>query len=128
MFTHMRIARPVTNLERFFLMYRHGLGLQKIAEFTDHEGFNGIMPGCKGLPGHIEMTVCLNHPVTPSQTAEDLLVLYYPQKDEWVRTCIRMAEAGFKEVSAFNPYWDVNGKTFIDPDKYSVVIQNKAWG
>lgn len=39
-----------------------------------------------------------------------------------------MAEAGFKEVSAFNPYWDVNGKTFIDPDKYSVVIQNKAWG
>lgn len=86
------------------------------------------MPGCKGLPGHIEMTVCLNHPVTPSQTAEDLLVLYYPQKDEWVRTCIRMAEAGFKEVSAFNPYWDVNGKTFIDPDKYSVVIQNKAWG
>ena len=128
MFTHMRIARPVTNLERSFLMYSHGLGLKKIAEFTDHDGFNGIMSGCEGLPWHIEMTVCKHHPVSPSWTEEDLLVLYYPEKDEWKETCVRMAEAGFKEVSSFNPYWDVNGKTFIDPDGYRVIIQNKAWG
>ncbi|QJT81031.1 VOC family protein [Kosakonia sp. MUSA4] len=127
MFTHMRIARPVTNLERSFLMYSYGLGLQKVSEFTDHDGFNGIMLGNKGLAWHIEMTVCQNHPVPPSQTEEDLLVLYYPEKDEWEQTCARMSEAGFKEVNSFNPYWDVNGKTFIDPDKYRVVIQNKAW-
>ncbi|ECG3432622.1 VOC family protein, partial [Salmonella enterica subsp. enterica serovar Oranienburg] len=26
-----------------------------------------------------------------------------------------------------NPYWDVNGKTFVDRDGYRVVMQNKAW-
>jgi hypothetical protein len=45
MFTHMRIAKPVANLERSFLMYSKGLGLHKIAEFNDHDGFNGIMLG-----------------------------------------------------------------------------------
>ncbi len=35
MFAHMRIAKPVTNLERSFLMYSQGLGLHKIAEFND---------------------------------------------------------------------------------------------
>jgi|GEM_PF-3034773 len=34
MFTHMRIARPVSQLERSVLMFSQGLGLQKIAEST----------------------------------------------------------------------------------------------
>lgn len=49
MFTHMRIAKPVTDIETSFLMYSQGLGLQKIAEFNDHDGFNGIMLGRKDL-------------------------------------------------------------------------------
>ena len=80
MFTHMRIAKPVANLERSFLMYSKGLGLHKIAEFNDHDGFNGIMIG-----------------------------------------------AGFRMTTSFNPYWDANGRTFVDLDGYRVVIQNKAW-
>ncbi|MBZ7339633.1 VOC family protein, partial [Klebsiella grimontii] len=54
MFTHMRIAKPVANLERSFLMYSKGLGLHKIAEFNDHDGFNGIMLGRGDLDWHIE--------------------------------------------------------------------------
>ncbi|ESE87481.1 TPA: hypothetical protein ACLFWE_004407, partial [Salmonella enterica subsp. houtenae serovar O:57:z4,z32:-] len=45
MFTHMRIAKPVTNLEMSFLMYSQGQGLHKIAEFNDHDGFNRITLG-----------------------------------------------------------------------------------
>lgn len=127
MFTHMRIAKPVSNLERSFLMYSQGLDLQKIAEFNNHDGFNGIMLGRNDISWHIEFTVCQHHPVQPSQTEEDLLVLYYPHKEEWESTCARMVEAGFNAVSSFNPYWDVNGRTFVDPDGYRVVIQNKAW-
>ena len=56
MFTHMRIAKPVANLERSFLMYSNGLGLHKIAEFNDHDGFNGIMLGRGDLDWHIEFT------------------------------------------------------------------------
>lgn len=127
MFTHMRIAKPVTNLERSFLMYSKGLSLKKIADFSDHDGFSGIMLGQDGLPWHMELTVCHHHPVQPLQTEEDLLILYYPDKDEWEHVCIRMSNAGFTVVDSFNPYWDVNGRTFVDFDGYRVVIQNKEW-
>ena len=128
MFTHMRIAKPVTDIETSFLMYSQGLGLQKIAEFNDHDGFNGIMLGRKDLGWHIEFTYCEYHPVQPLHTAEDLLVLYYPDEKEWMHACQKMTDAGFIMTKSFNPYWDVNGKTFVDVDGYRVVIQNKAWG
>ncbi|HBT52883.1 VOC family protein [Erwinia persicina] len=127
MFTHMRIARPVTNLERSFLMYSQGLGLHKIAEFNDHHGFNGVMLGREDLDWHIEFTFCHHHSVHPLHTEEDLLVLYYPDKDEWIHACERVKNAGFRMAKSFNPYWDVNGRTFVDSDRYRVVLQNKGW-
>lgn len=128
MFTHMRTAKPVTDIETSFLMYSQGLGLQKIAEFNDHDGFNGIMLGRKDLGWHIEFTHCEYHPVQPLHTAEDLLVLYYPDEKAWMHACEKMTGAGFRITKSFNPYWDVNGRTFVDVDGYRVVIQNKAWG
>lgn len=127
MFTHMRIARPVTHLEQTALMYCQGLELQKIAGFNDHDGFNGMMLGREDLDWHIEFTVCHHHPVQPSPTEDDLLVLYYPEHAEWERACARMKDAGFVSTPSFNPYWDANGQTFVDPDGYRVVLQNKAW-
>ncbi len=34
MFTHMRIAKPVTNIERSFLMYSQGWGCRKLLNST----------------------------------------------------------------------------------------------
>ena len=34
---------------------------------------------------------------------------------------------GFAPVASFNPYWDVAGKTYEDPDGYRVVLQNAGW-
>lgn len=126
-FVHMRIARPVTNLELSYQMYSKGLYLDKIADFNDHEGFSGIMLGREGLQWHMELTTCHYHPVKPLHTEEDLLVLYYPDSTEWVGVCARMVESGFSIVSSFNPYWDVNGRTFEDRDGYRIVIQNRSW-
>lgn len=127
MFSHMRIARPVSNLDRSFKMYEQGLDLHRIAEFSEHDGFSGIMLGRENLHWHIELTTCHHHPVQPSQTEEDLLVFYYPDKVEWAQACARMVEAGFTAVHSFNPYWDVNGRTFVDHDGYRVVLQNRDW-
>lgn len=126
-FVHMRIARPVTDLASASQSYCQGLGLHKIADFSDHAGFSGVMLGREDLPWHIELTTCHSHPVKPSQTPEDLLVLYYPDDAEWARVCARMVESGFRRVSAFNPYWDVCGRTFEDRDGYRVVMQNRRW-
>jgi hypothetical protein len=35
--------------------------------------------------------------------------------------------ASFVPVSAFNPYWNVNGKTFVYHDSYRMVLQNRSW-
>ncbi len=126
-FTHMRIARPVTDLEKSFRLWSQGLGLVKLAAFTDHAGFSGIMLGRKGLPWHLEFTVCHDHPVAPSPGNEDLLVLYYPDNTEWQRVCASLEGAGFISTPSFNPYWDINGRTWMDHDGYRLVVQNRAW-
>jgi hypothetical protein len=38
-----------------------------------------------------------------------------------------MQHAGFAPVPSYNPYWDVTGRTFEDPDGYRVVLQCAAW-
>ena len=40
----------------------------------------------------------------------------------------RFRAAGFEPLPALNPYWDIQGATFEDPDGYRVVLQNAAWG
>ncbi|MFO3741867.1 VOC family protein [Raoultella ornithinolytica] len=127
MFSHMRIARPVTDLARACTIYSQGLELQRIADFTDHAGFSGIMVGRPELAWHIEFTHCHDHPRQPAPTDEDLLVLYYPDKAAWQQACARMTAAGFRTMRSFNPYWDTNGKTFVDDDGYRVVLQNRDW-
>ncbi|MDZ7320283.1 VOC family protein [Kosakonia sacchari] len=127
MFAHMRISRPVTDLELTCRMYCDALELHKIADFTDHDGFSGVMVGHRSAPWHIEFTLCHHHPVKPAATAEDLLVLYYPDAAEWTVRCEAMRKAGFTEVVSFNPYWDISGKSWQDNDGYRVVLQNRAW-
>lgn len=123
----MRIARPVTDLSLSSSMYCTGLGLEQIAQFADHAGFSGVMIGRGDLGWHLEFTLCHHHPVKPSPSEEDLLVLYYPHTAEWQERCERMLTAGFTPVSAYNPYWNVHGKTFVDSDGYRVVVQNRSW-
>lgn len=127
MLSHMRIARLVTDLEKTCRMYCQGLGLQKIADFSDHQGFSGVMVGSEQFSWHLEFSLCHHHPVAPSPTDDDLLVLYYPDSAEWQQVCANMAAAGFATIASFNPYWDVKGRTFIDGDGYRVVLQHQAW-
>lgn len=85
------------------------------------------MLGTPGAAYHLELTHCRQRHVTPSPTAEDLLVFYVPEAAEWEAACARMQGAGFKLVTPFNPYWGVRGRTFEDPDGYRVVLQRESW-
>ena len=124
---HLRIARPVSDLSRSRSMYCHGLGLRVVDSFENHEGFDGVMLGLPGASYHFEFTHCRAHPVAPAPTAEDLVVLYLPEPAEWQSACANMLAAGFRQVASFNPYWDLRGRTFGDPDGYRVVLQNAEW-
>lgn len=120
---HIRIARPVRELERSAAMYIQALGFIEIGRFEDHAGFDGIMLGKPGSNYHFEFTRCRHHPVQPTPTAEDLLVFYVPVEEEWQRRCAALLAAGFVETPSYNPYWQTRGRTFEDPDGYRTVMQ-----
>ena len=55
--TRLRIARPVTDIERSTDMYCRGLGLRVLGRFEDHEGFDGVMLGTPGADYQFELTL-----------------------------------------------------------------------
>ena len=124
---HLRIARPVTDVTRAANMYCQGLTLQVLSSFQDHDGFDGVMVGVPTADYHLEFTRHRRHPLIPRPTAEDLLVIYYPLESDWRVACTAMAAAGFEVASSCNPYWNVRGRTYADPDGYRIVLQQEDW-
>ena len=123
----MRVARPTDNLAAIAEMYTKGLGFTVLAQFQDHEGFDGVILGHADQSYHLEFTSQPGHLVGQAPTKDHLLVFYISDQDEWVASCEQMRAAGFRSVSAYNPYWDMHGRTFEDLDGYRVVLQNAAW-
>lgn len=122
-----RVARPSRDLEAATRFYTKGLGLEILASFSDHAGFDGVILGHETWPYHLEFTRRRPAPVSPRSTDEDLLVFYLPDQTEWHAASQRLKDAGGREVSSSNPYWNEQGVTFEDPDGYLIVLQNGAW-
>ena len=123
----LRIARPSDDLEALKKFYVDGLGLRVIDQFKNHDGFDGIMVGHKNWPYHFEFTHAAGHVAGKAPTKDNLIVLYLPERQKWQEAVKRMNDAGYAPVKSFNPYWDVKGRTFEDPDGYRVVLQNTTW-
>ncbi len=123
----LRVARPTDQLEPLARQYEIGLGLQRLFEFQDHDGFDGVMLGHPQHPWHLEFTHHRGTSVGRAPTPDNLLVFYLPDAQEWEQSCAQMREAGFKEVPSYNPYWDNDGKTFEDLDGYRIVLQCAEW-
>lgn len=124
---HLRVARPTDNLSHVVEFYRDGLGFEVLFEFNDHDGFDGVMLGHKGAAYHLEFTHERGHAAGTAPTEDNLLVFYIPDENQWREAVQRLENLGYKAVKAFNPYWDKQGKTFQDPDRYRVVLQNASW-
>lgn len=125
---HIRIARPTDDIAALLRFYQDGLGFVVIGSFEDHQGFDGIMLGHHQAAYHLEFTHHRGHCVGKAPSPEDLLVFYLPDPEQWKQAVARMEVAGFAPVTAYNPYWDVLGKTFEDADGYRIVLQQAAWG
>jgi len=125
--TKMRVARPTDDLESVASFYRDGLGFSELFRFEDHAGFNGVMLGLAGAPYHLEFTTARGHRAGRAPTADNLLVFYLPDAQQWDEAVARLKSAGYEPVASFNPYWDRDGLTFEDPDGYRIVLQHEAW-
>ena len=124
---HLRVARPSDDLETVVRFYTEGLGFTVLSQFTDHDGFDGVMLGHAGAAYHLEFTRKAGHRAGRASTEENLLVFYLPDAAQWQRAVARLEGCGYKALKSFNPYWDRKGKTFEDPDGYRVVLQNASW-
>lgn len=137
-----RVARPTKSLNKLMHFYQDALGLELIASFDNHEGFDGriLSPG-RGAPWHLEFTYM--NPSTSSQPPHDaslvdrhsvrspnpdnLLVIYLPEPSEYEAGVARMKRHGYSAVDPVNPYWADWGVTFEDPDGWRVVLCKRNW-
>jgi catechol 2,3-dioxygenase-like lactoylglutathione lyase family enzyme len=124
---HLRVARPSDDLEAVVRFYRDGLGFEVLAEFADHDGFDGVMLGRRGAGYPLEFTRKRGHSAGKAPTQDNLLVFYLPDESEWAAAVTRLERCWYESVKSFNPYWDKSGKTFEDADGYRVVLQNAPW-
>jgi catechol 2,3-dioxygenase-like lactoylglutathione lyase family enzyme len=122
----LRVARPCSDLERARRFYCDGLGLPVLAEFSAHEGFDGLIVGLPGAGWHLELVREHGAGVAPP-SAEDLVVLYEPDTAALEARVARLRSAGFAPVPSNNPYWDRCGVTFAGPDGYRTVLARRAW-
>jgi catechol 2,3-dioxygenase-like lactoylglutathione lyase family enzyme len=123
----LHVVRPTDNLAKIVKMYVEGLGFAVIAQFTDHEGFDGAILGHPQQPYHFAFTSQRGHHAGAVPTKHHLLVFYLPDENEWAESCRQIVTAGFQVVPSANPYWDRTGRTFEDVDGYRVVLQKGAW-
>jgi catechol 2,3-dioxygenase-like lactoylglutathione lyase family enzyme len=123
----LRVAHPTDDMEGVTRFYRDGLGFEVIDSFADYAGFDGVMLGHAGGAYHLEFTHQHGHSAGRAPTPDNLLVFYLPDRIEWEQAVQRMIDQGYSPTPSYNPYWDIHGKTFEDPDGYRVVLQNSAW-
>jgi catechol 2,3-dioxygenase-like lactoylglutathione lyase family enzyme len=122
----VRIARPCSNLAAARRFYVDALGLMVLAEFADHEGFDGLIVGEPGARWHLELVH--EHGVAVARpSVEDLLVLYLPEPGDFAARKARVLSHDYRPVAAHNPYWERDGVTFEGPDGYRVVLTRRAW-
>lgn len=123
----LRVARPTNDLAALQRFYCEGAGLKELARFDDHDGFNGRILGVPGAGWHLELVQENGVSAPRCDSPENLLVLYVPDPVKWQREVDRMLSHGYKPVRSHNPYWDVDGMTFEDPDGYRLVFQKRHW-
>ena len=82
----LRVARPTDHLIAIAEMYATGLGFTVLAEFHDHEGFDGVILGHPQQPYHLEFTTKRGHHVGKAPTQDHLLVFYLPDHDNGFKT------------------------------------------
>jgi len=116
-----RIARHTKILTPILTFYRDILGLQILGDFKGHDGYDGVFLGIPGSNWHLEFTVSDENPVHFPDD-DDLLVFYTDSSEQYMGLLKNFAQNNIDPITPKNPYWELNGTTYTDPDDYRIVI------
>lgn len=118
---HLRVARHTNNLKAIENFYINILGFERLGGFQNHNNYDGVFIGKTGLGWHFEFTKSetkANHIFD-----EDDIIVLYPSTISEHKTLINtILKNNISIIEAVNPYWNENGKMFLDPDGYRIVI------
>ncbi len=113
--TSVRFARPS--------FYRDVLGLAVLAEFRDHDGYDGVVVGLPDRSVQLELTQRADAPAPPEPTPEHQLVFYVGDEAALARAEARLRGRGLEPVPTENPFWSRQGAiAFADPDGWVVIL------
>lgn len=117
-FRYARHTKKLNALERF---YTQVIGLNKLGEFKNHNGYDGIFLGHKSADWHLEFTSSNSH--TNQHFDEDDLLVFYFESQKEIDSIIRRAnDFNILIVQPKNPYWIKKGIQLNDPDGYGVIL------
>ena len=126
---NVRFARHTNNLEAIKSFYIGVLGLELLGSFENHNGYDGVFIGIPNTDWHLEFTKS-DEKIAFNFNEDDILVLYPNTKIEFNSLITNLLKHHISSITSKNPYWNVNGKMYLDPDGYRVVISHlkiKLW-
>ncbi len=118
-----RFARHTNDLEQIKTFYIAILGFELLGAFENHNGYDGIFIGKSTENWHLEFTktkevICFDF------KEDDTLVFYPESKMEFDLLINKLQSHEIEFIKAKNPYWNDNGKMFLDPDGYRILISD----
>lgn len=117
----LRVARHTNDLEAIENFYINILCFERLGGFENHNNYNGVFIGKPDLDWHFEFTQSetkANHIFDE----DDIIVLYPKTILEHNSILKKIIDNNITIIPAINPYWNENGKMFLDPDGYRIVI------
>lgn len=119
----LRVARHTNNLEKMEAFYVNILGFERLGGFQNHNNYDGIFIGKSGLDWHFEFTES-NEKANHHFDEDDVVVLYPNTILEYNNLLYSVSDNNISMITSKNPYWNENGKMFLDPDGYRIVISS----
>ena len=117
----LRVARHTDNIEKIANFYINVLGFELLGSFQKHKDYDGVFLGMPQSDWHFEFTQSkakANH----TFDEDDVIVLYPKSIIDYNELIDRIERNNISILTATNPFWNENGKMFLDPDGYRIVI------
>ncbi|MGP4108566.1 VOC family protein [Virgibacillus sp. L01] len=120
----IRIARPTDKFDEVIDFYEKGLGLERLTDFANPDGYTGVILGLPNAGYHLEFTKHADGSPCPAPTEDNLLVFYILETSKMDYVANRLHSMGYPSVPPENGYWKEKGVTIEDPDGWRIVLMN----
>ena len=117
----LRVARHTNNLEKIEAFYVNVLGFERLGGFQNHNNYDGVFIGKSDLDWHFEFTES-NDKANHHFDEDDIIVLYPTTISKYNNLLYSILSNNISIITSKNPYWNENGKMFLDPDGFRIVI------